>query len=92
MKTQDIKKIFPLALAEVQKVVDEGEKTHKKDEWRKGRKEALISTHEEHAFQHIEQAIDQFHYGDKASELEDLSHAATRCLMALQLLLEENNG
>lgn len=83
--------IFDLAINEINNVLFEGEKTHKKDEWRNGSKKALISMHEEHAFQHIEQAIDQFHYGDKASELEELSHAATRCLMALQLFLEERN-
>lgn len=78
---------FQNALNEVAKVMDEGEDTHKKDEW--------MSTG---SGQHLKHALDHIvgtHKGDDIlyeSLLEDVGHAATRCLMALELILRVRNG
>lgn len=76
--------MFPAAINEINNVIIEGEKTHKKDEWRT--MDLKIPTHLQHALDHI-RAVDS--KKDKEENLMNISHAATRCLMALQLLLEE---
>jgi|2_EtaG_2_1085320.scaffolds.fasta_scaffold14037_4 hypothetical protein len=83
--------MFRDAMSEINNVIIEGEKTHSKDEWRK--KNDLLD-HLMHAKAHIQGAYKVFpHLSDGKEEdhknlLEDISHAATRCLMALQLFKE----
>ena len=89
----DINNMFPLALKEIQSVVLEGEKVKALDSWRDPESlkvpcfvlkntNLLIAMHWGHAKYHINNGI------NGVTE-ENLSHAVTNCLMALQLLLEE---
>jgi len=86
---------FPEALAEISLVLKEGSATHRHDEWRDGNRADLIYRHLSHAREHLIKVLacdlDTFEYGVFSSDIEknDISHAATRCLMALQLLLED---
>jgi len=86
-----IRGMVPLALEEVDKVVTEGEITHKKDTWRNGDLKELIEKHVSHGFNHM-YAFD-FMPKDINEDLNDkileISHATTRYLMILQLLLEK---
>lgn len=78
-----------LALNECDTVMGKGGKTHKKDSWRIGDRDKKVRENLEHAFDHIlkaNEAIDCFI--EEVDIREEVSHAATRCLMALQLYLE----
>lgn len=72
------------AIKEVIGIMIEGEKTHKEDEWIR----LSISDHIKHASDHLSMAsLVQITTDNSDHIREDLSHAATRCLMALQLFV-----
>jgi len=85
------------AVVEVLKVMEKGSKNHKKDEWKTGKVQHLISNHLAHSENHIKSVhsrkIIRTDMGIKYKDvdlydIEDISHAATRMLMALQLILD----
>lgn len=88
---------FQSALSEIEKVMEEGEKTHKKDEW----KSKSTGHHIDHTIDHLDDIelmfdeIDSDLFCEKDIDqerlFENLSHAATRCLMALELYLRNKN-
>lgn len=89
------------ALMKVNDVLIEGEKVKKKDQWRKPTdteqydEDGAWSEHVDHAVEHLcnvdNDLIDE---GPMTPDqvIEEVSHAATRSLMALQLLLEEKEA
>ena len=84
----DKDKLPCLDLAEdcIKAVYIEGQKTHKPNEWKSGPdKVYLVLKHLDHAFNHISRVWDKESIQD---HIIDVSHAAARTKMALQLLLE----
>lgn len=82
-------KIVINALSEINDVICEGEGTHKKNEWRT----VGITTHIKHIDDHFE-LFKKFYGAENklnARSIENLSHATTRCLMSLQLIIEERS-
>lgn len=91
---------FQNAIAEIEAVMNRGEETHKENEWI----EKTINSHVDHALDHLEEIehmfndIDADEYSlddadiDQDRYYENLSHATTRCLMALELYLRMKNG
>jgi len=74
-------------------VMVEGEHTYKKDSWRIGNPnsfESLYWTHLKHALAHVNGAMGELQSYEisKPQTIEEVSHAATRCLMTLQLIIE----
>lgn len=93
MKNDDLGMLAE-GLKEVSRVIEEGEKTHPKDDWKSGELEHCISDHLAHAETHLREFFlrrsVKYSAGVKYRRLtkyqrEDIAHAATRCLMALQL-------
>ncbi len=82
---------FRNSLKEINKVMNEGESLHGKNNWINGSRSFLINKHLLHAFNHIKNASDLDIYEDN-NIYEEISHAATRSLMALEVLLSYRNN
>lgn len=84
--------LFPLALAEVEKVMIEGEKKYPENNWREIQPYDTASSECDYELSHLSHAQDHiFSYynydNNKCNRKEELSHAVTRLLMELEILL-----
>ena len=86
--------MFPKATQEITSVILEGEKTHPKNSWRFDANNDCPTASQTLSamWENINHAADHLKSIERADDVENISHAATRCLMALQLLLELKEG
>jgi len=77
--------LFPIALAEVHKVMVEGEKKYPRNDW----DERDIEEHVTHAQDHLSRFIDDYIHGDLESAKENVTHLSARVLMLTNKFLKE---